>query len=132
MKDKLLYGTIGLLVGIVVMQWTMPSGRASVVTAPVGVVVAADSDAVLATDGSVWFFHQPSNAWLQIGQLPFAVSEVQFFTHTDGFVVVRKNGDQWEYLNNEWVNNGQPPIGPVANEQSTWGKIKAKFQGKGE
>ena len=44
MKDKLLYLTIGVLIGIIVMQWAMPAGQASLVTAPVGNVIAASND----------------------------------------------------------------------------------------
>ena len=130
MKDKLQFGTIGLLVGIIVMQWMMPDGRADVVGPPVGNVVAAEGNTVLTVDGGVWLFRmgdQPS--WERLGEAPIPVGQVRYF---GSVAIVATNGDLWERgSTGTWVNRGQPPISPVSSEQSTWGKIKATFS-KGE
>jgi hypothetical protein len=131
MKDKLLFGTIGLLVGIVAMQWMMPSTQATTPTQPVGVVVAAAGDAVLCIDGSIWIFFNHDH-WEQNAQIPIPVADVQIFSWVSGseYFLIDKNGDQWQLSGFGWQNNGQPPVGPVATEQSTWGKVKSKFGGK--
>ena len=136
MKDKLLFGTIGLLAGIVVMQWTMPSGQATVVTPPVGRVIAmTSSGSVLLADGTQWglSFSQGQGGpyeWYEIEPpLPVSVDQVQF-ADQNGFV--DKDGNLWYSGAGAWHNVGQPPIGPVSTEQSTWGKVKAKFSGKEE
>ena len=132
MKDKLLYGTIGLLVGIVVMQWTMPPTGASVVTPPVGNVVGLRATCVLMTDGSVWQLVDNGGAreWRHISHVTMPIANIQFFECGS---LVDKNGDMWEESSpGQWVNYGQPPIGPVASDQSTWGKVKAQFNKKGE
>ena len=129
MKDRLLFGTIGLLVGIVVMQWTMPSGNAEVVTNPVGVIVAqVGNRVVVGIDGGYWNANT-DGTWSKVKQLPVPLAEIHFIESAFGFVDV--NGNLWNG-DGEWVNLGQPPIGPIATDQSTWGKIKAKFTGKGE
>lgn len=136
MKDKLLFGTIGLLVGIVVMQWTMPLGSASVVTPPVGGVVAAEGGAVLMTDGSIWLLDSRADGtrwWHRISDLSMPIGQVQFFLGNGA--LVDKNGDTWAIGPTEgdpWLNYGQPPVAPLANNQSTWGKVKAKFSGNGD
>jgi hypothetical protein len=131
MKDKLLLGTIVALVVIVVMQWTMPSGQASISTGPVGGVVSSDQGSVLMADGSIWVIGGVSghDDWIQTGTLPMPPSQVLYWD-AGGGNVVDKNGDFWSDRGQGWHDYGKPPIGPVANEQSTWGKVKAKFNGK--
>lgn len=131
MRERILLVMVGLLLGIVVMQWTMPEGRADVVGAPVGNVVSIESNCVLTTDGSFWHLTTTGPetvGWERISELPMPVADVRFFGCTR---IVDKNGDVWEERNpGDWVNYGQPPTSPVAAEPSTWGKIKAKFGGK--
>jgi len=134
MKDKLLFGTIGLLVGIVVMQWTMPSGQATIITQPVGGVVSHQDYHVLMVDGSVWYLDQGVAPqvppyWRKLDDLPIPVDQVQFFSAAG---IVDKNGDLLASLDQGWHNYGHPPVSPVAVEQSTWGKIKSQFSTKGD
>jgi hypothetical protein len=130
MKDKLLFGTIGLLVGIVVMQWTMPGSIASVVTSPVGNVVASSGASLLMVDGSVWTY-SPEQSWRLVIQIPMSVQEVQFFSAAN--YLVDKNGDAWTIGGNGdvWINIGAPSIEPVATSSSTFGKVKALYTPKG-
>lgn len=136
MKDKLLFGTIGLLVGIVVMQWTMPQGRATVVTPPVGNVIAQTGNGgVLTEDGVVWGTTQPEGpgtpwSWYRpVPPLPVPVDQVHFITDV---ALVDKSGNFWRVDGTQWVNIGQPPTSPVSTSESTWGKVKAKFSAKGD
>jgi hypothetical protein len=136
MKDRLLYGTIGLLVGIVVMQWTMPSGQATVVTPPAGRVIAQTGNGgVLTDEGEVWNISQPQGPgtpyeWMHlVPSLPIPVDQVYSITDV---ALVDIAGNFWTVDGDQWVNVGQAPSGTVANDQSTWGKIKAKFREIGE
>jgi hypothetical protein len=131
MKDKLLFGTIGLLVGIVVMQWTMPNGNASITsTPPVGGVVCLDQGTVLMSDASMWVIGAVSgqDGWIQTGTLPMSPSQVLYFD--GGRNVVDKNGDFWSDRDQGWHNYGKPPVTPLASGESTWGKVKEKFRAK--
>jgi hypothetical protein len=132
MRDKLMFGTIGLLVGIVVMQWTMPSGQASITsTPPVGGVVTLDQGSVLMSDGSTWVVGavQQHSDWIQTGTLPMSPDQVLYWDAPGGNVV-DKNGDFWSDRGDGWHNYGKPPVSPVASQQSTWGKVKAAFSPK--
>lgn len=106
MRDKLLFGTIGLLVGVVVMQWTMPSGNATVVTPPVGNIVAMHGGwSVLTTNGELWDHNGPS--WRKIGDIsPVPVANVQFIVSNS---LVDKSGNLWSDPGDGtgWVNVGQ-------------------------
>jgi hypothetical protein len=127
MKDKLLFGTIGLLVGIVVMQWMMPSGHASITSGPIGGVVCLDQGSVLMNDGSIWVNNGSGpNGWAQTGTLPMSPSQVLYWDAPGG-IVVDKNGDYWSGRSDGWHNYGKPPVQPLATQQSTWGKVKAAF-----
>lgn len=131
MKDKLLYLTIGLLIGIVVMQWTMPNGRASIVQPPAGAIVAADEDWVLTYNGELWRydFGYPQR-WLKEGEVPLPVDQIQFIHTTWGpKAMVDKNGNWWrcEGGGTYWVNYGQPPVAPVPTASQTWGGVKGKY-----
>jgi hypothetical protein len=135
MKDRLLFGTIGLLLGIVVMQWTMPTGHATIVTDPAGNIVATMGSRVLGADGNVWYWNQQSG-WTLRHSLPVPLSDVRFIQQDNdwGTAFVDKDGNYW--LDNSttpegvFVNHGQPPIEPLATEQSTWGQVKSQFKGK--
>ena len=128
MKDRLLYLTIGLLIGIIVIQWTMPSGQASITSDPVGPVIAASGEAVMTSNGQVWV-HRTSG-WLQIGTLPIPISEIQFFSNEGTvYYLIDKNGDQWKGGWDHWVNRGHPPVNPVPAVPSTMGKLKNEYNG---
>ena len=132
MKDRLLFETIALLIGIIAMQWMMPSGHATVVTLPVGNVVAAAENSVLTTTGEIWFYHG-TEGWLRYGIVPLPVGQIQFFTNVGLglFRIVDKSGNSWEQLGPEtWVNRGQPPVNPVGTSPATLGKMKAIYQPK--
>jgi hypothetical protein len=84
-------------------------------------------------DGTIWRTQQGPGGdedlfWNQVGSVPIPVDQIHYFSLT---TLVAKNGDVWDknWGNGEWRNYGQPPAGPVATDQSTWGKVKAKFRG---
>jgi hypothetical protein len=134
MKDELLFGTIGLLVGVVVMQWTIPNGQATVVTPPVGSIVATMDERVLGVDGNVWVWSHQYGTWENHGSVPVPVADVHFIEHDNdwGTAIVDKDGNWWELFNGEWVNRGQPPAGPIPTSSATFGKVKAQYKPKGE
>jgi hypothetical protein len=131
MKDKLLFGTIGLLVGVVVMQWMMPSGRAELVDPPVGVIVGQEGVWVVTVDGGVWTLNGNPRVWERVDQqqLPIPTAQLRSWTAN---AFIDSNGDLWEWVVNEWVNRGQPPVGPIATSPATFGKVKAQYKPKGE
>lgn len=153
MKDKLLFGTIGLLVGVVVMQWTMPAGHAEYVANDSGIISATLSRLnslgqprcevqLLDENGRSWRFgigtsvEEPLLCWSQTNTvLPVPVGDVKFWG--EEFVVTKAN-EVWIWGNCDyvgttgWVNCGPWPGSPVAAAQSTWGKVKAKFSGKAD
>jgi hypothetical protein len=136
MKDRLLYLTIGVLIGIVVMQWTMPAGQASIVTAPVGDVVAVAYDMVIARDGRLWSLGPQTigGPWFDRGTLPVPVSEARFFSYVPGSLwaarIVDADGNVWLQTGpNSWENYGSPPVSPVPTSPDTWGGVKGKYEG---
>jgi hypothetical protein len=124
MKDRLLYLTIGLLVGIVVMQWTMPSANATIVTSPINGIVAIAEEYVLSVNGDLWTIDQ-FGTWL-----PIPVAQVQFIDAQGGLLyLLDKSGNYWalHWTADHWVNYGRPPIEPVSTTKDTWGGVKGKY-----
>ena len=96
MKDRLLYVTIGVLLGVVVMQWAMPTGQATVTTAPVGNIIGMSAGGVLLSNGEMWKLDL-SSGWVKRGDLPIPASQVQFivaFAPLTNFV--DKSGNFWQ------------------------------------
>lgn len=132
MKDKLLYLTIGLLIGIVVMQWTMPTGNASGIH-PGGIVGIADHvNWVLDEFGVVWGFH-PTEGWQEHPidwRPPVPSSQIKFW---NAWVVITTDNVAWYHTNdvsNPWVTLGPWPGGAVQTKPETWGGVKGKYEGK--
>lgn len=146
MRDKLLFTTIGLLVGIVVMQWTMPASNASYVT-PVTGIVAAETGIwanpvleMMDQNGVKWrcqvgngpnggdlLWYQETNQ----APLPVPVSSIKFWNNA---WLVTQDNHVWmtHDVDGPWTDFGPWPGAPVATQQSTWGKVKAAFNGKGD
>jgi hypothetical protein len=142
MKDKLLYLTIGLLVGVVVMQWTMPSGQASGVF-PVNGIVASGWYAdpfLLDQNGHAWTVDVTTHTWREIVEptyvpvgLPVPGSQVKFWEAC--FVVTTDNVlcvDEYDFATQDhhWANYGPWPGGPVQKAPQTWGGVKGKYADK--
>ena len=136
MKDKLLYLTIGLLIGIVVMQWTMPTGRASEAAVGTG-VVAVETDLVLDQYGVVWNLRTNNDnpRWDRFSggryypaDLPVPVSDVKLWSAgtliTQDNVAWRVSDDSYQ-----WVSCGPWPGGPVPTSPNTCGGVKGKYDG---
>ncbi len=142
MRDKLLFGTIGLLIGIVVMQWTMPSSMASYVSPPTGIVAVQGisglpGHAELLDQNGVQWHCDAEIPWYQRASypaLPVPVASLKFWGET---YLVTQSNDVWvmtgdSYSTAVWQRCGPWPGSPVAAQQSTWGKVKANFGGKGD
>lgn len=145
MKDRLLFGTIGLLVGVVVMQWTVTvpgrigSVQASMVDHGATGIVAQDGPWCLDQNGNVWISYlsdppvptgtcwQAHTSW----NPPMPVSEIKFWSHES---IITTSDHEWskQGTNDPWVDCGAWPGVPLATEQSTWGKIKSTFSPKGD
>lgn len=140
MRDKLLFGTIGLLVGIVVMQWTMPSGHANVIVPGTAIVAVQDRESgpgaeLLALDqnGLVWISQGPGRCWVResLYDPPMPVGQIKFWQY--GSIVTTDNHVWMADLVNghyQWHDCGAWPGAPLPTHQSTWGKVKAKFGSK--
>jgi hypothetical protein len=149
MRERFLLVVVGILIGVVVMQWTMPEGRAEYVTQEDGIVAAAMSRSnrlgqtrcevqVLDETGRVWQFgigenaEEPLQCWADMGQsLPTSVANIKFWCQD---VLVTRQNEVWvrgdcDYVGaGGWVNCGAWPGGTVATEESTWGRIKSTFR----
>ena len=137
MKDKLLYLTIGILIGIVVMQWAMPVGKATVVTAPVGNLIALlGQDKVLTTNGELWTLQ--GGSWQLQGLIPISINDVQFVGFDPPSIrypnepigIIDKSGNLWQGYPGNWTNYGPPPTGSVPTPSETWGNVKGKYEGE--
>jgi hypothetical protein len=135
MKDKLLFGTIGLLVGIVVMQWTMPSGQAIATAMPSGTIVATMGARVLAVDGNVWLW-SGQYGWENRGPIPVPPASVVSIEQDNdwGTALLDTDGNYWlddsTTPEGVFMNRGQPPAGPISTAPATFGKVKAQYQRK--
>lgn len=106
MRERTLYVIIGLLLGIIIMQWRQGPQTAQA-QAP-GVVVgnfANDFHYVLLDNGDVY-----SRMIQQVGGFPKYVEA--------------ESRAELNYVGNFWTS---PPV-PTSNE--TWGSLKEKFDGK--
>ncbi len=132
MKDRLLYLTIGVLLGIVVMHGA--PGQATVVTEPVGGIVALSNGFAIRADGQVWFVDVQDN-WTQKPEftLPIPTADVRFINSgpPGQLWLVGNNGDVWSigYIEDFWLNHGQLPGVPVPVSPNTWGSVKEKYKG---
>jgi hypothetical protein len=135
-KDKLLYLTVGLLIGIVVMQWTMPTGRAADAIAGSG-AIAIESAMVLDEYGQVleivvdhtgtgWF---PASERTNYPPLPVPVSQVKLWS---AGVLVTEDNSAWrvDSISHQWVNCGPWPGGAVPTSPTAWGGVKGKYDAK--
>lgn len=127
MKDRLLYLTIGLLIGVVVMQWTMPSGRASVVLEEAGIVAmhsaGLSSALLLDQTGAVWLQSDPSACWQREARfdVPISGASIKFWTP---YQLVSKVDHAWVLSdtgngNYAWHDCGRWPGGSVDIEHQS-------------
>ena len=140
MKDKILYLTIGLLIGIVEMQWgTVAEGDDS---SPYGIILrdtggAQGTEQILVDDnGNRWRFTYDYvtgaiTCWEPAGIAnlpPVDPHEVKFW---QGWMVVTR--DNYVWVRNDqaqtWQDCGPWPGGPVPTSPDTWGGVKGKYDG---
>ena len=137
MKDKLLYLTIGLLIGIVVMQWTMPVGQAADAIIGSG-VIEVESDIVLDEYGVVWYLRTNNDdpRWERYSgghyyptELPVPVSQIKLWS---AGTLITQDNVAWRVSDDSylWVNCGPWTGGPVPTSPTTWGGVKGKYEGK--
>jgi hypothetical protein len=139
MKNQLRYLTIGVLIGIIVMQWTMPTGKAGVIAPPAGEVVAVAHQYLVTRDGRLWRFNPQYDpaypSGFEEGTLPMPVENVKFFSYTPGywalFWIVDASGNVWVKDGvSHWRDCGPPPAQPVPTRQETWGGVEGKYEGE--
>jgi len=107
------------------------NAQATIVTDPVGVILAVSEDFVLTTTEEIWTYND-NMGWLKLESLPIPLSQVHFFDSEGAVHMVDKNGDYWELLDHVWFNRGQPPVGPVPTGQKSWGTVKNKYNPEGK
>ena len=138
MKDKLLYLTIGVLIGIVVMQWrsndnprtsfvSVPSAAAGVVVDGVG-IVSQFGNHVLDQNGQSWFIS--TSCWEPdplgyVWPLPVPVDQIKFW-HPGGPIVTKDN-IAWAWGSGNWYSCGPWPGAPVPTSPGTWGSVKGLY-----
>jgi len=137
-KDKLPYLTIGVLIGVVVMQWTMPSGQVSNAQVQSG-AIALESGTVLDSNGDTWLivYDHTATGWVPIveridfpAELPVPVEQVKLWS---GGSLITQDNVAWHTSNTSpsyWINCGPWPGGAVQMKPDTWGGVKSKYEPK--
>ncbi len=143
MKNRLLYITIGVLVGIVVTQWTMPASEATGVFPGPG-IIAGGGYLALDEFGRTWVIELkdpdgtfnpkwvPAEERFSIpNELPAPVSNIKFWSHGS---IITQDGYAWMLRDDtqppEWVSCGRwGPGGTVPAQENTWGGVKGKYDG---
>ena len=140
MKDKLLFLTIGLLIGIVVMQAGFTSRTVVVPVAhaevpPTGLIFA-DGSHFMDEQGQVWWLTEANHEaqWAFAGTwpapVPVPVSEIKFWSAAGKYVVAIDNtGYLWDDYYGRWNMVVWPGGQPVPTEGSSWGSIKSNLEG---
>ena len=138
MKEKLHYLTVWLLIGVVVMQWTMPTGNAADAITGSG-AIAIESAMVLDEYGQAWeiVVDHTGTGWFPLSEreecppnLPVPASQVKLWS---GGCLVTQDNVAWRVnpvSPREWVNCGPWPGGPVPTSPNTWSGVKGKYEGK--
>jgi len=119
MKNKLLYMTIGALLGVVVVQWSCSEKTTGVQAVPAqGIIFAADvfGTAFLDENGTVWVgatnVQGVPVGWAQstsVPALPVSVGEIKFWMRTS---LITKDDVLWQLDSSlapapaEWKNLG--------------------------
>ena len=138
MKDRLLYLTIGLLIGIVVMQWgvtsqtiTIPTARAGYVDHTATGIIAMNEGRMLDQYGVMWNLQE--SGWREAAHspVPVPVNDVKFF-HSSRLITTANVG--WLIsAGGEWIEVGPWPGGlPVPTEQNSWGSMKQLMNEDGD
>lgn len=154
MKDRIFYLTLGVLVGVIVMQWGVirKNGNTPFNVPPASAGVVIDDTGIIAITGGhdtqVFLLDEFGQKWeanayndpcwqlyrypLECANLPVPVSEMKFWT---GRTIVTHNNELWQCKTEPenppmgWRNCGQWPGGPVETSPSTWGNVKGKYEG---
>ena len=142
MKDRLLFGTIGLLVGVVVMQWTMPEGQANVTVQDAGIIAVQDrgdgpGSELLALDqlGQVWISQGPARCWVRepLYDPPMPVNQIKFWQYS---MIITLDNHTWLAMPSngtyQWSDCGAWPGAPVSSNQATFGSVKAQYRPKAD
>ena len=126
MAKKFMYVCIGIMALAVTFHVGAQYGKASIVDPTPSGIVAQYSPHVLVENGEVYRWEQ--DHWLHLDgfDVPLPVSDIKFWT---AGTFVTQAGEVWYVGEGSWENVGSPPVGPTPTPPSTWGKIKAKFQG---
>ena len=133
MKDKLLCLVIGLLLGIVVTQWTtsadmrvLPTTARAETVDPTADIVALTGNAALDRSGHVWSI-VGAQCWQQcpFWDPPLPVTNIRLWETGQ---LVANNGDLWSIdSSGQWHNCGPWPGSPVDTGKHSWGSVKGKF-----
>lgn len=138
MKDRLPYLIIGVLIGIVVMQWgvnSQPSITTQLIASPIGSnylngsgILAIVYQDVLDENGQVWRLSGSEEAcWTRLSDwdVPVQVDQIKLWSQ---LLLITNENIAWRNTNGTWVNCGPWPGASVPAEQSTLGEIKNKIK----
>jgi hypothetical protein len=135
MKDKILFLTIGLLIGLVVMQWgiipqsaMLPVAHAGYVDNNATGIVAMNENLAFDHLGRIWAVSVASG-WTEFSTspLPISMNDVKFVASR---TLVTNSNVGWKYEGNmnEWIEAGPwPGSQPVPTEKQSWGSIKGNY-----
>jgi hypothetical protein len=143
MKDKILFLTIGLLIGLVVMQWgvtsrttVVPMARAFTSDLPRTGLVLTNGNYFMDEQGDVWVLSDNNHdaQWGFAGTWPapspIPVSEIKFWGDGCKQIVAHDNtGYLWDEYYSRWNSVHWPGSQPVPTAPSTWGGVKSQLGG---
>lgn len=143
MKERSLFLTIGVLLGVVIAQrmfdpntFLVSPANAEYVAHGPGIVAfdsrgGGDDAFALDQNGQTWRiprgWDQPpiECGWVPGGFIPVAVAQVKFWG-TDWFITM--NNEAWFRHGDEWRNCGVWPGGTVPAANDSWGSMKKKYR----
>ena len=128
MKDRLFCLIIGLLIGLVVMQWIMPLGHASDIVQG-SAILHIQGGFALDINGQVWLLWNNNGCWQPQPEydVPIPAEQIKLWIL---YWFITLNDELWRFDKDseEWQNCGTWP-GTVPAEQSNWGEIKGEYKG---
>ena len=134
---RFMYASIGLLClslsALIGFHVGQRPAHATDATGQAGVILAITSDYALTITGEIWSYGS-GGGWYKSTDLPIPVDQVHAITVEGANVhLLDTNGDYWEErIGDTWENCGQPPVGPVPTDNSSWGAIKDKLNKEGD
>ena len=127
MAKQFFYVCLGVLCLVAAHQLGVERAQADWDPSVSGEIVGVWAGVGFTRTGEAWTFWNAAEGWLRAPNhdLPVPVSEVKFI---DQGSVITIDDVAWRRANDEWVEIGPFPGGPVPLQPDSWGKIKDRYR----